>query len=145
MRSIATTFASTEDYAIPFVVSCNEVESRLSGCSPHFEDVPLRHFFALHAIALHLLLHIGLMAEVVTCPGRSLFPEPHVVRSKTNIVDEFMSASKAALFKTACGIVDDKIGDSKVFDSTVEDRVPRFSKEELRLGRLLHGDLYRQS
>lgn len=79
------------------------------------------------------------MADVMVLPNKPLLPKSPSGRSGKgeNIVDELMKASKASLFQTARGIVEGKVGDSKVFDSTVEDRVPRFNKEELRLGRIL--------
>lgn len=65
---------------------------------------------------------------------------PDVVVQKdqeVDIVEELMQASKSTLFKTSRGIVEDKVRDSKLFDSSVEDRIPRFEKAELRLGRTL--------
>lgn len=52
-------------------------------------------------------------------------------------VNQLMKASKSTLAKTAESIVDDKVKESRIFDATVEDRVPRFTKEELTLGRVL--------
>ncbi len=74
-------------------------------------------------------------------PTAQVIGKHRSVRAKQNaeddIVVELMSASKSTLVKTANGIVDEKVKDSNIFDSTVEDRVPRFSKEELRLGKIL--------
>jgi serine/threonine protein kinase len=52
-------------------------------------------------------------------------------------VQEMMTASKKTIVKTANAIVQENVKTSKFFDSTVEDRVPRFAKEELLLGRVL--------
>jgi len=48
-----------------------------------------------------------------------------------------MKASKKTLFKTANSIVEENVQSSNILDSTSEDLIPRFSKEELVLGRVL--------
>ena len=52
-------------------------------------------------------------------------------------IKEMMKASKKTIFKTANAIVGDTVKTSNIFDCTVEDRVPRFTKEELALGKVL--------
>jgi len=84
-----------------------------------------------------------MMMNVETMPQGPVIGQPRRSRknnhqnSDSQIIDELMSASKPTLVKTAQGIVETKISNSTFFDSTTEDRIPRFSKDELRLGRVL--------
>ena len=49
-------------------------------------------------------------------------------------IRELQAASEDMLVRTALGIVASKIAASNVIDADVEDRIPKFDKEEVRLG-----------
>lgn len=81
------------------------------------------------------------MMNIEPMSTRQVVGEKQPSRAKRNtedgVISELMNASKSTLVETAKGIVDEKVKESKIFDSTVEDRVPRFHKDELKLGRIL--------
>jgi serine/threonine protein kinase len=50
---------------------------------------------------------------------------------------EIRNASQETLFETAALIVQDTVAESSVIDSALEDKIPRFELNEMRLGRIL--------
>jgi hypothetical protein len=121
-------------------------------CSLRFLPVtshPFTLLWLLLAVKITGIPHLSLRDTMTSNTMTALHPESAPLRSKQisdvdqpegdgrDIVEELMKASKSALYKTSRGIVDDKVHESKFFDSTVEDRLPKFDKSELRLGRIL--------
>lgn len=71
------------------------------------------------------------MAALVVKPGRA------VPGSNSDFKEEIQYATVEDLKRTATLVVADETADSGVFDSALEEKIPRFEKKEIRLGRIL--------
>lgn len=57
--------------------------------------------------------------------------------SQKDSLDDIKKASQESLYETAEYIVNEKTANSEGIDASLEDRIPRFDLEEMRLGRIL--------